>query len=458
MEYASGHVIHQGNRELYKLIKISLLGTYLGYPQHLHAEGVRGTGKTSLFRNISQQLPKIRRIKNCPYNCFPHKPHCPQHRELNSEQVAEIGEEWVPMPFMEISHGAKIGTVLGSIDLKKITDHSKPLAGILPGTIPKAHRGIIFVDEINRLADTSPELTDVLLDVMGTKPGKVQIEETGLSKVELPVNVTVWAASNPDEDPGSLANIRKQLSDRFDFATEVLRPGHSEVVESIIDDSSVTSDESLNQDQNHDQDQNQDQDQDQDQDQEKIFSCPRFWRYLDLYEQPLHSIELSRDLKTLLAQVYLNYKIESLRAVKAMKNGAVCHAILTADDLETDSINVRLYDLLQLAGPVLYHRVSGETKRDILRYMENWGAQDNYQVNRNSIYRQIQKENAEQGRGITGSSQGYVKQLLNKIKKSMQKPTKGKITTTDEKARSLADLSSDTETSDELVTEGERKE
>jgi len=49
---------------------------------------------------------------------------------------------------------------------------------MLPGTLPQAHRGIVLVDEVNRLADTAPELTDILLDAMGTKPGRVQIEET----------------------------------------------------------------------------------------------------------------------------------------------------------------------------------------------------------------------------------------------------------------------------------------
>ena len=43
---------------------------------------------------------------------------------------------------------------------------------------------------------------------MGTRPGRVQIEETGLPPVELPVLVSVWAASNPDEEPGPLEEIR----------------------------------------------------------------------------------------------------------------------------------------------------------------------------------------------------------------------------------------------------------
>ena len=95
--------------------------------------------------------------------------------------------------------------------MAKITDPTNPTAAILPGVVPQAHRGIIFVDEINRLADTSPEITDVLLDVMGTKPGRIQIEEAGIPLVQIPVQVSVWAASNPDEEPGPLEEIRSAV-------------------------------------------------------------------------------------------------------------------------------------------------------------------------------------------------------------------------------------------------------
>src|SRR5690606_27341960 len=98
--------------------------------------------------------------------------------------------------------------------------------------------GIIFVDEINRLADTSPEITDILLDVMGNKPGHLQIEEAGLPVVDLTVNVSVWAASNPDEDPGPLEEIRRQLSYRFDMFCYMGRPNNVDVLSQILKDNS----------------------------------------------------------------------------------------------------------------------------------------------------------------------------------------------------------------------------
>lgn len=234
MESVLGLVRHTGNDGLFRAIEMSLLAALAGQSLHIHAEGLRGTGKTTIMRAARRALPRIRRIKGCLYNCDPARPHCPAHRHLSPEASTAHGEEWVPMPFLEISHSAKVGTVAGSIDLARLVSPTQPEAALLPGSLPQAHRGIIFVDEINRLAETSPELADILLDAMGTKPGRVQIEETGLPPVELTVQVTVWAASNPDEDPGPLEDVRRQLSDRFDMVIYTDRPGEAAVVEQIL--------------------------------------------------------------------------------------------------------------------------------------------------------------------------------------------------------------------------------
>jgi magnesium chelatase subunit I len=185
---------YEGNESLFELVLMSVVSTLVGEPLHIHAEGLRGTGKTTIMRAARGILPNITRIKGCIYNCDPERPHCPQHKNMTAPELAELGTEEIPMPFLEISHSAKVGTVAGSIDLSRLTDSTQPEARLLPGLIPQAHRGILFIDEINRLADTSPEITDILLDVMGNKPGHIQIEEAGLPVVEIPVSVSVWAA------------------------------------------------------------------------------------------------------------------------------------------------------------------------------------------------------------------------------------------------------------------------
>jgi magnesium chelatase subunit I len=233
MRYAE-LVRHAGSEGLHDALELSLLSLRRGHPLHVHAEGLRGTGKTTIIRAAARLLPRISRICGCPYNCDPATPHCPLHRDLTPEAVAALGAEVVPAPFLEISPSAKIGTVVGSIDLGRLVNAEQAAAALLPGTLARAHRGVVFVDEVNRLADTGPELADALLDVMGTKPGRLQIEETGLAPVVLPVRVTVWAASNPDEEPGPLGDIRRQLADRFDLMVAMRRPADPGAVLAVL--------------------------------------------------------------------------------------------------------------------------------------------------------------------------------------------------------------------------------
>ena len=338
-------VRHSGNDALFKAVEMSLLAAAAGRPAHLHAEGLRGTGKTSIMRAARQILPPIQRIKGCLYNCHPDHPHCPDHRDLDRQAIASLGLEWVPMPFLEISHSAKVGTVVGSIDLARLTRADRPQAAVLPGTLPQAHRGIVFVDEINRLAETSPELADVLLDVMGTKPGRVQIEETGVPTMEVPVQVSVWAASNPDEEPGPLEEIRRQLADRFDFAVAMARPSDLQVVEDILtltetwDPVGVETDAQ---------------------------EARPDWA---VRARQLPLVQATAGLKRLLAMLYTQFSLESLRAVEALYLGSRLHALTQGYREAT------VADLKAIAAMALRHRVDGDTLARILRFLADQEAE-----------------------------------------------------------------------------------
>jgi magnesium chelatase subunit I len=336
---------HNGNSPLFLAVEMSLISTLRGTPLHVHAEGLRGTGKTTIMRSVKQFLPLITRIRDCLYNCDPHQPHCPIHKDMTREEIDALGTEQIPVPFLEISHSAKIGTVAGSIDLGKLTNPSEPEAALLPGIIPQAHRGIIFVDEINRLADTSPEITDVLLDVMGTKPGRVQIEETGLPVVEVPVSVSVWAASNPDEEPGPLAEIRRQLSDRFDLVVPMGRPSTTEAVVDIL----LTNEAVKNEQSNSDRD-----------------LSPQELKRLQKLQQDIAAIAGQDDLAmpeyltNFLASIYINFNIESLRALEAITQAALLHAALRKRN------QMMISDIMAVLPLVLYHRVSPATLTEIM--------------------------------------------------------------------------------------------
>lgn len=325
---------HSGNQNLFRVIEMSVAAIVNERPFHIQAEGPRGTGKTTIMRAARALLPPITRIKDCLYNCHPAVPHCPAHRNLSQEAIAALGVEQVPRPFLEISQAAKLGTVVGSIDLAKLTSPADQLAALLPGTIPRAHRGIIFIDEINRLADTAPELADVLLDVMGTRPGRVQIEEPGLPVAELPVAVSIWAASNPDEDPGPLRRIRKQLSDRFDVAVTMGRPDNFRTVAAILAGQTHETQET------------------------EVLSTAN----LPLSGR-LEDIEVSQEVRELLGKIYLEFGLESLRSITAMETAACLTAML--DGRTAAGIT----DLAQIAPLVLAHRVSPDDLVAIQSYL-----------------------------------------------------------------------------------------
>ncbi|WP_418789961.1 ATP-binding protein [Phosphitispora sp. TUW77] len=327
---------HEGNRALFDVIEMAIISLRWGVPLHFHAEGLRGTGKTTIMRAAKDIFPQITRIKGCLYNCDPQKPHCPEHKNLPNNEISKLETEEIPMPFLEISHSAKIGTIVGSIDLAGITDKANPTAAILPGIIPQAHRGVIFVDEINRLADTSPELTDVLLDVMGTKPGRIQIEETGLPVVDIPVQVSVWAASNPDEDPGPLQEIRRQLADRFDLAIDMKRTDDPDAIASILKLASHV----------HVQETRSSSD----------IQARNIQTRKELEKTAVKyaGLDLPDFLRNYIARIYVKYDIESFRAIEAIQHAALLNCALRQRD------TVLISDIIKVLPLALRHRVDLE--------------------------------------------------------------------------------------------------
>ncbi len=324
---------HSGNENLFLAVEISLISTAAGIPLHIHAEGLRGTGKTTVMRWARQLAPDISRIKGCPYQCNPESPHCPIHSQCS--KIAPDQYETVPMPFTEIGHGAKLGTIIGSVDLGKLIDPQNPQAALIPGSIPIANRGIVYIDEINRLAETAPEITDVLLSVMGTKPGKLKIEEAGLKPWELDVTSSVWATSNPDEDPGPLDEIRRQLSDRFDMVVPVQRPSDPLVIEKLLwgNRQSLTL---------------------------------GTLQPAEIKKKALNlaKITVPQSIIRYMAELYVEKNIESLRAIQSLELCSRCLAAIR------DKSEVSFEELSTVLPMVLRHRIEPMALSEILRDLE----------------------------------------------------------------------------------------
>jgi len=112
---------------------------------------------------------------------------------------------------VELPIGATEDRVLGSIDLESALAEGK--AEYQPGLLVKAHRGILYVDEVNLLHD---HLVDVLLDAAAM--GRVTVERDGVS-VERDARFVLVGTMNPEE-----GELRPQLLDRFGLTVEVAAP------------------------------------------------------------------------------------------------------------------------------------------------------------------------------------------------------------------------------------------
>ena len=114
-------------------------------------------------------------------------------------------------PFVELPLGATEERVVGSLDLAALLTEGE--ARVRPGLFAAAHGGVLYVDEINLLAD---HLVDTLLDV--SVSGINRIERDGISHAH-PARFVLVASMNPEE-----GELRPQLLDRFGLSVDVRAP------------------------------------------------------------------------------------------------------------------------------------------------------------------------------------------------------------------------------------------
>ncbi|MCR1783351.1 VWA domain-containing protein [Nocardioides carbamazepini] len=116
-----------------------------------------------------------------------------------------------PVPLVELPIGATEDRVTGSINLESALAEGK--AEYEPGLLAKAHRGILYVDEVNLLHD---HLVDLLLDAAAM--GRATVERDGVSMTH-DARFVLVGTMNPEE-----GELRPQLLDRFGLTVEVAAP------------------------------------------------------------------------------------------------------------------------------------------------------------------------------------------------------------------------------------------
>jgi magnesium chelatase subunit I len=174
------------------------------------AFGDRGTGKSTTVRALAAILPPMRVVAGCAYACAPDATARLCGLCTGGEARAQKSRQ-VPVPVVDLPLGATEDRVLGALDLERALTRGEK--AFEPGLLARAHRGFLYVDEVNLLED---HLVDVLLDVAAS--GENVVEREGLS-VRHPARFVLIGSGNPEE-----GELRPQLLDRFGLSVEVKTP------------------------------------------------------------------------------------------------------------------------------------------------------------------------------------------------------------------------------------------
>ncbi|MBY8880339.1 putative cobaltochelatase [Actinacidiphila acidipaludis] len=167
--------------------------------------GEKGTAKSTAVRALSALLPAVDVVAGCRFGCDPAGPdlRCPDGpHDPSADGLTR------PARMVELPVGASEDRLVGALDIERAL--AEGVKAFEPGLLAAAHRGILYVDEVNLLHD---HLVDLLLDAAAM--GASHVEREGVS-VRHAARFLLVGTMNPEE-----GELRPQLLDRFGLTVEV---------------------------------------------------------------------------------------------------------------------------------------------------------------------------------------------------------------------------------------------
>ncbi|WP_329165297.1 putative cobaltochelatase [Streptomyces sp. NBC_01267] len=166
--------------------------------------GEKGTAKSTAVRALAALVPEVSVVPGCRFSCDPASPDpaCPDGPHETGPGVSRAART------VELPVGASEDRLVGALDIERAL--AEGVKAFEPGLLADAHRGILYVDEVNLLHD---HLVDLLLDAAAM--GASYVEREGVS-VRHAARFLLVGTMNPEE-----GELRPQLLDRFGLTVEV---------------------------------------------------------------------------------------------------------------------------------------------------------------------------------------------------------------------------------------------
>jgi magnesium chelatase subunit D len=170
--------------------------------------GEKGTAKSTAVRALTAVLPPVEVVVGCRFSCSPADPdpQCP-----DGPHPAGAAAQLRPTRLVELPVGATEDRLTGSLDVGRAL--TEGVTSFQPGLLAAAHRGVLYVDEVNLLHD---HLVDLLLDAAAL--GTSYVERDSVS-VQHAARFLLVGTMNPEE-----GELRPQLLDRFGLTVEAAAP------------------------------------------------------------------------------------------------------------------------------------------------------------------------------------------------------------------------------------------
>ncbi len=157
------------------------------------------------MRGLTELLPEIAVVADCPFSCDPEEPACDSCRTRPRDELPVVRRR---RRIVDLPLNATEDRVSGSVDVARALTEGE--LALEPGLLADANRGILYVDEINLLDD---HLTDVLLDAAAL--GVNVVEREGVS-ISHPARFLLVGTMNEEE-----GELRPQIADRIGLEVDV---------------------------------------------------------------------------------------------------------------------------------------------------------------------------------------------------------------------------------------------